>query len=63
MPLLLAVQRFGGMNDQLESAMFWVGALLAFLPVLVLGGVLLYVWRQKRRRAADEGAPAPPAGP
>jgi ATP-dependent Zn protease len=36
-------------HDPLESAMFWVGALLALLPVVLLFGVLLYVWRQRRR--------------
>jgi hypothetical protein len=38
-----------GRGDPLEAAMFWVGALLAFMPVLVLVGVLLYVRRQRRR--------------
>jgi len=50
-------------HDPLEAAMFWVGALLAFLPVLVLSGVLAYVWWKKRAlRAAGNGDPARPEG-
>lgn len=36
--------------------MFWVGALLAFLPVLVLTGVLLYVRWQKKKAAREQAA-------
>ena len=56
---LLAVQRFAGMNDHLESAMFWVGALLATLPVLILLGVLGWVlWRRRSQPEATGSDPA-----
>lgn len=41
-------------RDPLEAAMFWVGALLAFLPVLVLGGVFVFVWRRRRRAGRED---------
>ncbi|MFI5278905.1 MAG: hypothetical protein ACHQU1_00310 [Gemmatimonadales bacterium] len=48
-----------GRGDPLEAAMFWVGALLAGLPVLVLSGVFFYVrWQKKKKKAADRPRPA-----
>jgi hypothetical protein len=46
-----------GRGDPLEAAMFWVGALLAGVPVLVLSGVFLYILWQKKKKAAER----PPA--
>ena len=43
-------------NDPLEAAMFWVGALLAGMPVLVLSGVLLYVRWHKKKQAREKAA-------
>ena len=43
-------------HDPLEAAMFWVGALLAFLPVMVLTGVLLYVRWHKKKLAREQAA-------
>ncbi len=45
-------------HDPLEAAMFWVGALLAFMPVLVLLGVFLYVWWQRRRAGRKDSTGA-----
>jgi len=61
--LSLLLHPDGGMgHDRLEAAMFWVGALLAGMPVLVGFGVWLYVRRQKREQAARAAAAtaAPP---
>ncbi|HEY2807088.1 MAG TPA: hypothetical protein VGI92_14610 [Gemmatimonadales bacterium] len=38
-------------HGQLESSMFWVGVLIAFLPVGIIGGILGYVWWSRRRQA------------
>ena len=44
-----------------EAAMFWVGALLAFVPVLIGLGIAAYiVWKRKKREAGG-GRAAPPA--
>lgn len=45
-------------RDPLEAAMFWVGALLAGLPVLVLSGVFFYIRWQKKRLASEGVTPA-----
>jgi cytochrome b len=44
-------------HNPLEAAMFWVGALLASLPVLVLSGVFFYV-RWQKKKAAEASHPA-----
>jgi hypothetical protein len=44
-------------HDPFEAAMFWVGALLAGLPVLVLTGVFFYV-RWQKKKAAERADPA-----
>ncbi len=63
--VLLALHPDGPMgHDRLESAMFWVGAMLAFMPVLVLVGVFGFVWWHRRRRPdGNEGAPGEAEGP
>ena len=43
--------------------MFWVGAMLAFMPVLVLLGVFGVIWWHRRQAAAAAGAPPDPSGP
>jgi hypothetical protein len=64
--LLLALHPEGPMgHDKLESAMFWVGAMLAFTPVLVGLGVFGLIWWHRRKAGAPGGAPAaagPPPG-
>ena len=65
--LLLALHPDGGMgHDRLETSMFWVGAMLAFMPVLVLLGVFGFVWwgrRTKRGHERDDPAPLELRGP
>jgi hypothetical protein len=60
LPLLLALHDGGMGHDRLEAAMFWVGALLAGLPVLVLGGVFFYI-RWQKKKAAEGSHPVDPA--
>lgn len=60
--LLLTLHPDGPMgHDKLESAMFWVGAMFAFMPILVGLGIFGVVWWH-RRKAAAAGA-ANGAGP
>jgi hypothetical protein len=59
--VLLALHEGPMGHDRLEAAMFWVGAMLAFMPVLVLSGVLLYVRWRKKKLARMGAAPAPVA--
>ena len=49
-------------HDRLDAAMFWVGALFAFTPVLIGIGVASVVWWH-RRKQAQPGATAPPPTP
>jgi hypothetical protein len=58
LPFLLALHDGGMGHDRLEAAMFWVGALLAFMPVMVLLGVLFYVRWQKKKLAREAAAAA-----
>jgi hypothetical protein len=61
--LLLALHPDGPMgHDRLESAMFWVGAMLAFTPVLVGLGVFGVIWWHRKKAAMAAGA-ATGAGP
>lgn len=56
--LLLAVQQGLPRHSKLDDAMFWVGALFAFTPIVVGLSVAGYVW-WSRRKKRDEGRPAP----
>ena len=44
-------------HDRLDAAMFWVGAMFAFTPILVAIGVGSVVWYQRRKK--DEGTTPP----
>lgn len=43
------------MNDGLSVGMFWAGALMAFTPILLVGGVVL-LWWLKRKKDEVPGA-------
>ncbi len=62
--LLLALNPDGPMgHDRLESAMFWVGAMFAFMPILVGLAVFGVLWWHRKKAgvpgatSADEGPP------
>jgi hypothetical protein len=38
-------------HDRLDAAMFWVGAMFAFTPILVAIGVGSVIWWQRRKRS------------
>ena len=63
LPVLYALHDGPMGHDRLESAMFWVGAMLAFMPVLVLLGVFGVIWWHRRQAAAAAGAPPDASGP
>ena len=42
-------------HDRLDAAMFWVGAMFAFTPILVAIGVGCVIWWQRRKRQAEPG--------
>jgi len=57
--LLLVLHQGGGMgHDKLESALFWVGAMLAFTPVLVGLGVAAVIWWHRRKAGLSVPTPA-----
>jgi hypothetical protein len=60
--VLLALHHGPMGHDRLESAMFWVGAMLAFTPVLVGLGVFGLIWWHRKKAAMAAGA-ATGAGP
>lgn len=41
------------MNHAADTAMFWVGALFVFTPVVFFGIVIGVWWCQQKRRRAD----------
>lgn len=41
-------------HDALHSAMFWVGAMFAFTPIVVGGGVVLVIRWMRRRKGECE---------
>ncbi len=45
-------------RDRFEAAMFWVGALLAFLPVLIGLGIWAFLWWSKRHKPAENKPPS-----
>ena len=47
-----------GAHDRLDSSMFWTGALLAFMPV-ILGLVVAAIVVRNRRRAMTEPGHGP----
>ena len=56
--LLLAAQEPGPMavHDRLDTAMFWVGAMFAFTPILVALGVGSVIWWQRRKKQEEGGS-------
>ncbi len=42
-------------DDALMVAMFWAGLLVAFVPILVTGGILVFVFRRILEERRDEG--------
>lgn len=44
-----AAQR-ASQHDMLDASMFWVGLLMALTPLVLIGGVLGYLWWSRRRR-------------
>ena len=60
---LLALQRTGlPSHSKLDDAMFWVGALFVFTPIVAAGSVLGYIFWQRRHRRAMPPADDPPRG-
>ena len=58
-PLLALVQRApAGSHARLDTAMFWVGAGMAFAPIVVGLGILTFLWWRRRKRANAD----PPRG-
>jgi len=53
------------MNHAADTAMFWVGALFVFTPILFFGIVIGVWWFQQKKRAAGmiEKAGAPEGSP
>ena len=43
-------------HDRLDAAMFWVGAMFAFTPILVGLGAGAVIWYHRRKERPDEGA-------
>ena len=46
-------------HDRLDTAMFWVGALFAFTPVLIGIAVGAVIWWHRRKQRGGEGLPPP----
>jgi len=46
-------------QDTLSLTMFWVGAMFAFTPMLVVGVVIGTTWYLRRKRRTN-GAPSQP---
>lgn len=44
-------------HGQLESAMFWVGVMFAFLPMLIIAGLVGFVYWNKRALKAEQSLP------
>jgi len=43
-------------NEGLSTSMFWVGAMFAFTPVVLIGIVMAVWWNwRKRKQAAEDG--------
>ena len=51
-------------HDAMGAAMFWVGALFVFTPIVLTGIVIGAIWLQRRRRGPagpETPVPRPPA--
>lgn len=48
--------------DVMSDAMFWVGALFVFTPIILTGIVIGAIWFQRRRRGPP-GPDTPVLGP
>ena len=53
--LLLALAQTSDqmVHDRLDAAMFWVGAMFAFTPILVAIGVGSVIWWQRRKKQVE----------
>ena len=49
-------------HDVMSNAMFWVGALFVFTPIILTGIVIGAIWLQRRRRVPP-GPDSPVLGP
>jgi len=45
------------MNHAADTAMFWVGALFVFTPILFFGIVIGVWWYQQKKRRLEEDSP------
>lgn len=52
---------FDGMSEhgRLDAAMFWVGALFVFTPIIIGSSVLGYIWWSRRKRTTPPAANEP----
>jgi hypothetical protein len=48
---VIAAQR-ASQHDMLDASMFWAGLFMVLTPLLLIGGVLGYLWWSRRRRSA-----------
>ena len=45
------------MNHAADTAMFWVGALFVFTPIVFFGIVIGVWWYQQKKRGQEQGSP------
>ena len=61
--MILPIQALPPSHDKLTGTMFWVGALMAFIPFAVIGALVGFVlWnRRQREHSANAETKTPPA--